>query len=352
MVKLEVPAQDVAVAPAGLLPDVLGAVTVSEPGGGFSYFFSTSDPREMELLPDHQTHSITSLGKINHLPQINAFLATINRKLPVGGYYTGCVETAEQLKRRILSAYPRWIAWPYYLQLFLVKRVGPKLKATRFLCCTLTKGQSHVLTKAEVLGRLVYSGFDIVDYQEVGDEFYFVVQKIGAVRREPAPSGGPLFKTKRVGRAGQAFYFYKLRTMHPYSEYLQECLFVREGLMPNGKFKNDFRISTWGRLLRKIWLDELPMLFNLLKGDLKLVGVRPLSAHYLSLYPKELVAKRLRYRPGLLPPFYADLPKNIEEIFASEERYLQAYEQHPIKTDAQYLFRILYNILCKRARSQ
>ena len=94
------------------------------------------------------------------------------------------------------------------------------------------------------------------------------------------------------------------------------------------------------------------MLYNWLKREIKLVGVRPLSQHYLSLYPHDLVERRREHKPGLIPPFYVDLPKGLEEIVESERRYLQAYEAHPIKTDVKYFFLALYNILIRRARSQ
>ena len=55
---------------------------------------------------------------------------------------------------------------------------------------------------------------------------------------------------------------------------------------------------------------------------MKLVGVRPLSQHYFSLYTKELQDKRILCKPGLVPPYYADMPKNLDEIIASEMRYL------------------------------
>ncbi len=102
---------------------------------------------------------------------------------------------------------------------------------------------------------------------------------------------------------------------------------------------------------RKFWLDEIPMLINILKGDMKLVGVRPLSEHYFSLYTKELQLKRIKTKPGLIPPFYADMPKTIGEIMESEMRYLEAYEKHPFKTDITYFFKAFYNIIFGGARS-
>jgi lipopolysaccharide/colanic/teichoic acid biosynthesis glycosyltransferase len=93
------------------------------------------------------------------------------------------------------------------------------------------------------------------------------------------------------------------------------------------------------------------MLINLLRGDLKVVGVRPLSQHYFNLYSRELQEKRIKYKPGLVPPFYADLPKTLQEIMDSEMKYLEQYEQHPIITDIKYFFKAFYNIIFKRARS-
>lgn len=106
-----------------------------------------------------------------------------------------------------------------------------------------------------------------------------------------------------------------------------------------------------GRFLRKTWLDELPMLINWVKGDLKLVGVRPLSSHYFHLYDKELQELRIKTKPGLLPPFYADMPKTLEEIQESERRYLTAYLKNPVRTDWQYFWKAVRNIVLKGKRS-
>jgi lipopolysaccharide/colanic/teichoic acid biosynthesis glycosyltransferase len=100
-----------------------------------------------------------------------------------------------------------------------------------------------------------------------------------------------------------------------------------------------------------LWIDELPMLINLLRGDLKLVGVRPLSHQYFELYNEELKAKRIRTKPGLIPPFYADLPVTLEEIQSSEDRYLEAHFRHPFLTDWKYFWKAVYNIVVKRVRS-
>ena len=94
------------------------------------------------------------------------------------------------------------------------------------------------------------------------------------------------------------------------------------------------------------------MLFNLLKGDMKVVGVRPISQHYFSLYTKELQDKRTRHTPGLLPPFYADMPKTLEEIEASEMRYLTMCEDKgTLRTVLIYVWKIVVPIIFKRARS-
>jgi lipopolysaccharide/colanic/teichoic acid biosynthesis glycosyltransferase len=99
--------------------------------------------------------------------------------------------------------------------------------------------------------------------------------------------------------------------------------------------------------MRKLWIDELPMFINFLKGEIKLVGVRPLSRHYFSLYSPEMQELRTKVKPGLLPPFYYDkqTPKTIEEVQASERRYVEAYLRHPFLTDIRYFFGTISNII-------
>jgi lipopolysaccharide/colanic/teichoic acid biosynthesis glycosyltransferase len=104
--------------------------------------------------------------------------------------------------------------------------------------------------------------------------------------------------------------------------------------------------------LRRCFIDELPQIYNWLKGDLKLVGVRALSEQYFSLYPKDMQKLRIKSKPGLVPPYYADTPQSFDEIVESERKYLKQKHEHPIKTDLIYFFRAIINIVFRGARSQ
>lgn len=296
--------------------------------------------------------NIINLRRINDLRRINKFFESVNEHLPDGGRFVGCVETKAMRKERILNKYPKGINWIYYSGDFVFKRIFPKMPVLKKLYFNITKGKNRVITSPEALGRLYSCGFKVVGLQQKGNLLYFIAEKVKEPDFNMAPSYGPLFKMKRLGKDGKFIYVYKLRTMHPFAEYLQEYIYEQNKLCEGGKFKDDFRVTTLGGYCRKFWLDELPMLINVLKGDLKLVGVRPLSSHYLSLYTPELREMRGCVKPGLLPPFYADMPKTLEEIMESEIRYLEAYQKSPLKTDFSYLMKICYNIIIKSARSK
>ena len=85
-----------------------------------------------------------------------------------------------------------------------------------------------------------------------------------------------MFNQKRTGKGGHRFYMYKFRTMVPNAEELKEkYAHLNELTWPDFKISNDPRITPIGNFLRKTSLDELPQLFNVLKGDMSLVGPRP-----------------------------------------------------------------------------
>ena len=209
----------------------------------------------------------------------------------------------------------------------------------------------RLISRAELLGRLNFCGFDIVAEKVIDNKHYVIARKVKTTSLDTSPTYGPLVQLKRSGLGGQMVNIYKFRTMHPYSEYLQQYVYDRQGLHEGGKIENDFRVTTWGRVMRKFWLDELPMLYNWVKGDLSVVGVRPLSFHYLELYDQELQTLRRKVKPGLVPPFYADLPRTFEEICESERRYIKAFLKKPYRTQVVYFWRCFVNIVFKGARS-
>jgi len=314
---------------------------------------ATTTSFNIATQPDNRYRAIINLKRINDIAYLNRFFEAVNSKIPKNGTFIGCVETKNLRKQRIFKKYPFLLNYFYYYFLdFPVKRLMPKFKITSGLYHFLTRGQNRVITRAETLGRLISCGFDIVNEAYIDSLFYFAVKKVGEPSFDPNPTYGPLVRLKRIGKEGKAIKVLKMRTMHPYAEYLQDYMYKMHNLTEGGKFDFDFRVSTQGRIMRKLWIDELPMLFNWFKGDLKLVGVRPISEHYFNLYDKEVREKRTKYKPGLIPPFYADLPKSLGEIQESEMRYLEAYEKKPFRTDWRYFWKAMYNIVIKRARSQ
>lgn len=313
---------------------------------------ATTTQFNIENQPANHYTAIVNLKKINNIQRINKFFEAINQKLPEQGIFIGCVKTNELVKKQVLSSYPPVINYIAYVPFYIWKRVVPKLPISKKFYFFITKGRNRLLSKAEAFGRLYSCGFEIISEQQLNDEVYFTARKIQDPAYDYRPTYGTFIRLKRVGKNGKTIYAYKMRTMYPYSEYLQQYIYEQSSLKEGGKFKDDFRVNTLGKFMRRFWIDEWPMLINLIRGDIKLIGVRPLSQQYYELYDDELKEKRIKFRPGLIPPFYADMPVTLEEIQESESRYLDAYMKHPLLTDFRYFWRATYNIIFKKARSQ
>ncbi len=313
---------------------------------------ATSTQFNIETLRAEETKNIVNIKRINDIRRLNKFFVAVNEKLPINGLYIGCCETLELRRKRLLRKFP-WVLNRIYIFMdFVFKRVIPKLPITKQIYFGLTGGRNRILSRAETLGRLYSTGFSIVEEKIVCGMFFFVAKKISKPIPVHNASYGVVFKMKRTGKNGKTIYVYKMRTMYPFSEFLQPYVYEKNKLDPGGKFKDDFRISGIGKVFRALWIDELPMLLNVFKGDIKIVGVRPLSKQYQTLYPPDFLKFRHKFRPGLIPPYYADLPKGIDAIVESEKRYLESYLKNPIVTDFRYFWKAFYNIVFKRARSK
>ena len=318
--------------------------------GNFHVLRKASNKGAFALEADaHQ--GVICYRKVNNVRYLNKFLEAVNLSLKSGGRFIGCVETDHQIKLRLRRKYPAVVCYPWFFLHFVVRRVIPKWWITKKAYFNITRGKNRVISLTEMLGRLVSCGFEIQSIKHIDGVTWFSVCKVEKPDFNLNPTYGPLVRLKRVGLGGKLINVYKFRTMHPYAEYLQDYVYQLNNLKNGGKIEDDMRITGWGKFMRKLWLDEQPMWLNFLKRELKLVGVRPLSKHYFGLYPEEMQEMRIRFKPGLIPPFYYDMPQTFDEIVESERRYLEAYEMQPVRTDIRYFFGAMKNIIIKRARS-
>jgi len=151
--------------------------------------------------------------------------------------------------------------------------------------------------------------------------------------------GPVIFRQERVGLRGRKFYIYKFRTMVDNAEALKEKLMaLNESDGPAFKMKNDPRITSVGRFLRRTGLDELPQLFNVLKGEMSLIGPRPPLPSEVSKYARWQL-RRLSIKPGITCTWQI-IPNRNQVIFDDWMKLdIQYIESWSIKKDIMIFLR-------------
>lgn len=148
-----------------------------------------------------------------------------------------------------------------------------------------------------------------------------------------APGASPIYVQKRVGKNGRVFNFYKFRSMIPHAEEMLDKLLEQNEMDgPVFKIKDDPRITRFGRFIRRTSIDELPQLWNVLKGDMSLVGPRPPLPREVEQY-NERQMQRLAVTPGLTCYWQVQPCRNslsFEEWLALDMQYIS---QRSFKTD-------------------
>lgn len=153
-----------------------------------------------------------------------------------------------------------------------------------------------------------------------------------------------------LGKHKNPIRVYKLRTLRKNSQPDEE--FSGE-LDQFGKPKHEHRLTRVGKFLRTYWIDEIPQFYNLLRGDLTLVGIRPRPEEAWARYPKEHMEHALKYKPGLFSPVYSNRNlREFKDLIETEREYLRQKDARPILTDVKYFFLILYSIVFKGMRSK
>lgn len=165
-------------------------------------------------------------------------------------------------------------------------------------------------------------------------------------------SPGPIFYSQiRIGKNGRRFKFYKFRTMVVGADAMKKDLMEQnemEGLM--FKMENDPRIFGIGKFMRKFSIDELPQFWNVLKGEMSLVGTRPPTEEEFEQYELHHKA-RLGIKPGLTGMWQvsgrSDI-KNFEEIVALDTQYISNWS---LGVDIRILFRTLLVVVTGKGSS-
>ena len=307
----------------------------------------TGDP-----LKSTQVGLLVSRVRMNDIRRLNRYFLSCTENLTMGGYFVGRYMPLENDAWYLKARYAGLLHGPAFILHFIWYRVFPKIPWLNSLYFSLTKGKNRVFSKTEIWGRLSYCGMKVIAESEGKDERYLIAQRVSLPVRNRRPSYYPIVALEKVGLDGESVYMHKIRTMFPYSEFLQQRIFENHGLASTGKFANDFRLTEYGSFLRKYWIDELPQLFDWLRGDVKLFGMRATSRHFLSLYPREVYNLYVQIKPGLIPPIFDETTTGLDRIAEIELAYLRSYCRQPVRTDVRYLMRTFSDIVFRGVRSR
>lgn len=156
-----------------------------------------------------------------------------------------------------------------------------------------------------------------------------------------SPGASPIYTQERVGKNGKKFKFYKFRSMVPNAENMLDDLLCKNEMKgPAFKIKEDPRITTIGRFFRKTSIDELPQLWNVLKGDMSLIGPRPPLPREVEMYD-EYKKQRLMVTPGLSCLWQVQPKRNSLTFDEWLELDLKYISQRGIWTDIKILFKTI-----------
>jgi len=168
---------------------------------------------------------------------------------------------------------------------------------------SLSPGRAHLISEISVKHLPVKRTFDIV-FSVVMLAILIPIFLVIALVVIATSKGKPVYSHERISRGGKTFNCYKFRTMHSDADKRLEELLINNPEMQKEwhharKLKNDPRITKVGHFLRKTSLDELPQFWNVLKGDLSIVGPRPVVKDEVIQFYGAKAKKILSIRPGL-----------------------------------------------------
>ena len=163
-----------------------------------------------------------------------------------------------------------------------------------------------------------------------------------------SPGASPVFSQLRVGRNGKLFRLYKFRSMCPNAESkLNDLLQDNEMDGPVFKMKDDPRITRVGHFIRKTSIDELPQFFDVLRGDMSLVGTRPPTLDEYKQYESHH-KRRLSMKPGITGLWQVSGRSNIEDFEEVVKLDVQYIDNWSLWGDIKILFKTVYVVFAGR----
>ncbi|MCW1912697.1 sugar transferase [Luteolibacter sp. GHJ8] len=166
-----------------------------------------------------------------------------------------------------------------------------------------------------------------------------------------SPSGPVFFRQRRAGRYGKPFRMWKFRTMVPDAEAQLAKVKEEHGNHMEGpvfKLDRDPRVFAFGALLRKLSIDELPQLLNVLRGHMSLVGPRPLPIYEVDAFEKSEHRRRLSVKPGITCEWQAGGRNKITSFEQWVEMDLRYIDNWSLWLDIKILFRTIPAVLLGR----
>ncbi len=235
------------------------------------------------------------LPNLGYDPQISSILDAVRRLSPDAVAISSGVPLAPRIIREL-----GWALADMQVRLIMAPALtavaGPRIHTQPVAGLPLI----HVSTPAlSGLPKLIKRSFDVIASSGliIGLSPLFLI--IAVLVKISSP-GSVFYTQERIGVRGSRFLMIKFRSMRQNADHELAALLVRQGThdKPLSKVENDPRITSVGQILRKFSLDELPQLFNVLRGDMSLVGPRPQRDHEVALYD-EAAHRRLYVSPGM-----------------------------------------------------
>lgn len=226
--------------------------------------------------------------------------------------------------------------------LFYLRSGLVQLTQSNWIYRRLFEKSKSIIYLPELIGRLFYLGYSIEKEVKRGKYTFVECKKILDKNNfDDEKNYGLFLWLNRLGKNDKEIAVPKLRTMFPYSEYCHQYYIDKKGIGRIGKVKDDPRITRLGKVLRKYYLDEIPQLFLVMTGTLNLVGLRPISKVFLKKYPADIIEKRKKFKPGVLPVTATDRINSLDDIFEREREYIKYRSDEGQMTDLKYLIKIV-----------